>query len=725
MGLTGLDTRDMSTGQFAYLSYDLTASPTNALDPVASKCVGVFDGTDVVVGKAVTVRMTTAGGKPVPGQPIWLAPASDDSGTAAGKGTATKPETGPLWSDIQLFAGTPPRDAEPVAYCVDASNYDSDKTVVAFPFPTMAARPSGASIPYFGIEYGFPTQNDYLYTAGNAPGVALVDGVTHALLFRVHKTYTGSGNLWLNTNKGTLTKGHFLYASTTLRLALCGAGGLTAGGELDFGAGPKAGLGVLAFTVRGSKLVGCMTQTNGDVLLKSITATATAPDGSCSFQLGGYDTGFAGASWMQIRGALSFGRSLTDRELGELCRFVQSKTPVNRFLWPDWAVDDASLNWMWSAVNGTSMTRGSEFIQSWLVHGTPTTSSGSEKRIRNVQPYVLDARPAVENSRGIVVPACAHPLIEFTVPATQPDVGIGYVARGNTRNFDNDGLVVYVDGVYKTGLPIIGDGTVPDGQEQVAFVELGATNEDADEHTVQIVGSSETAAVDGGFATEGVSVTMLVVDGSQTFGDATCTRRMVLAGEDYEIGQDVGIEGEQTNGSGAANAFDTLVRADYPGRVSSVCAVTRDLHSMRDAGAGAMRAYARRIVLAGDEGAPDEVEVYIWHTFRDYANLACTPDEHQTDLTDLATEIHTLRPTWTVRFVKSDQDYFDSIANTDGYTLSQFDAAKEAAAASLDWMAEVVDERTPTPLVFDGSHSVLTITGTANKKSNFKAAVGY
>src|SRR5579885_276158 len=119
-GLTssGFTTTAMTggAGQAGYVSGASTFTPTDSAAIAKSRLGGVYQGTSGQIqtdGVIAAALMTTAGGSPGNGAPVWLAAASDDSNTGAGKFTATAPTTGVL--------------AE-VGICLDNANYAGAKT---------------------------------------------------------------------------------------------------------------------------------------------------------------------------------------------------------------------------------------------------------------------------------------------------------------------------------------------------------------------------------------------------------------------------------------------------------------------------------------------------------------------------------------------------------------------------------------------------------------------
>jgi hypothetical protein len=114
---SGLTTTGLSSGDIGYISGDNTLSKTDASTASSSEVYGVNAGTagEMVVSGIVDVNCTTENGSPNPGDPVWLAPASLDSGTAAGKATSACPDT----------AG---QFAVELGVCQDDSNYAGSKT---------------------------------------------------------------------------------------------------------------------------------------------------------------------------------------------------------------------------------------------------------------------------------------------------------------------------------------------------------------------------------------------------------------------------------------------------------------------------------------------------------------------------------------------------------------------------------------------------------------------
>lgn len=116
-GLTVTALSSLGTGYFGYVSAADTLAPTDADTEAATRMFGVYTGTaaSATVAGVVTVRMTTAGGDPGNGGPVYLAPATEEA-SAAGKGTATAPAGPGKW-------------VAEVGICLDNGNYAGSKTV--------------------------------------------------------------------------------------------------------------------------------------------------------------------------------------------------------------------------------------------------------------------------------------------------------------------------------------------------------------------------------------------------------------------------------------------------------------------------------------------------------------------------------------------------------------------------------------------------------------------
>lgn len=114
------NTGALSTGSLAYISAANTFSKTDSTTLASSRVQGVFAGTagQIISQGSVTVNMTTAGGSPSNGDPVYIAAAADDGGTGAGKATATPPADG---SGLFLT---------PVGTVLDNTGYAGAKTCV-------------------------------------------------------------------------------------------------------------------------------------------------------------------------------------------------------------------------------------------------------------------------------------------------------------------------------------------------------------------------------------------------------------------------------------------------------------------------------------------------------------------------------------------------------------------------------------------------------------------
>ena len=83
----------MAIGDCGYFSGAGACSKTDAEAEASSRFAGVHQGTDgqIVYSGPVVINMTTDGGNPAPGDPIYLAELSADTNTGAGKASATAP----------------------------------------------------------------------------------------------------------------------------------------------------------------------------------------------------------------------------------------------------------------------------------------------------------------------------------------------------------------------------------------------------------------------------------------------------------------------------------------------------------------------------------------------------------------------------------------------------------------------------------------------------------
>lgn len=115
--VSGLTTTNLSTtGSFGYVSANGTMSKTDNANLSTSRVFGVYGGTSgnmITNGMVASAQFTTVGGSPSAGSPVFLAAATDDSNSGAGKLTATPPTIG-IISEVGI--------------CLDNSNYSGSKT---------------------------------------------------------------------------------------------------------------------------------------------------------------------------------------------------------------------------------------------------------------------------------------------------------------------------------------------------------------------------------------------------------------------------------------------------------------------------------------------------------------------------------------------------------------------------------------------------------------------
>lgn len=115
--LTAVYTGSVTAGLFGYYSSNDAVSKTDSATITTAIAMGVNNGIPnyMQVTGPVSVCCTTVGGKPTVGQDVYLAAASDDTNTGAGKVTPVAPTEGVI---------------APVGVVEDNRNYDSLKTVV-------------------------------------------------------------------------------------------------------------------------------------------------------------------------------------------------------------------------------------------------------------------------------------------------------------------------------------------------------------------------------------------------------------------------------------------------------------------------------------------------------------------------------------------------------------------------------------------------------------------
>jgi len=116
--VAGLTTTGLADGDFGYVSANGTMTKTDATTEAKSYMFGANEGTasSMTVGGVVeNAKFTTDGGSPSAGDPVYLALGTADTGTGAGKLTATAPTTAGQY-------------VAEVGICLDNSNYDASKT---------------------------------------------------------------------------------------------------------------------------------------------------------------------------------------------------------------------------------------------------------------------------------------------------------------------------------------------------------------------------------------------------------------------------------------------------------------------------------------------------------------------------------------------------------------------------------------------------------------------
>jgi hypothetical protein len=400
--------------------------------------------------------------------------------------------------------------------------------------------------------------------------------------------------------------------------------------------------------------------------------------------------------------------------------------------------------WIWLAVNPLSLTQQFDPAHSAIgrvvpqgaftltQHGTLTSSTRGEQWFRNLAPLLLDTEAIVYDSNGL---PRHSPLarIKFTSAATLQDVYVEHVLD-DAANWDNESQgALLVDGSaldpYETGSSSFPPDFLYDwtGRPRGWWATTrSAVNVAPSTHVIEIVAPPQIGRP-GTFGRWGGNIKSIIAGIGQSFtSQASVSKRLVLISDDIMIGQDVG-----SPASPAVNGCKTLLAADFPttgtGSVIAMCGATRALWDMYTA-PGGLAAFAQLIAETCQLGGATTIYPLISLGFRDYAHAITdgvgpwTPARFGAAMQALVTALGALLPGVTIYASLIPQAQYNSIANSLGYTVTQYNSQISALTGCT-----VVNINSPTPIAWLGSSpsSIPSATGTATLKANIKSLLGY
>lgn len=717
--ISGLDISAMTGGDgtIGWISYPGIAEPTDNLAPNSSHAAGVLLGGSLITsGPISAVKFTTDGGKPANSAPIYLAAASDDGNTGAGKLTSARPAAS-VSGDVQNFNGTFSKCIVRVGTVINNSLYDSAKTCdIIFEGSTPEPQVPSLDMQFVGSRLGPFSAVDYLTAPFNAIGATLKDGESLVVGFTVDAIYSGIGTVISNFDG---TNGWLLTASTNMEFVQYNGGVAT---TLNMGL-PKTGLNVAVLSVHDGKIWASL---NGK--FTSIVSAVTNPS-SGVLQFGG----LGGASPWNNGDLVFVNKYARIFEPAEMIQLAQSQVfpspPKNRFILSDAYNYDQSLQYKWIPNFGVNLYNAANAVVTTMTKvGAPANSEITEGWYRNLASKFLDTEPTYYDSSGIPRPSASSRL-SFTMPALNQDICVGIWGL-NHSNWDQEAIGLSIDGVFQGAVlppPVTTPvGQVPDNQIHYCWISLSPTTNAAAPHDIRIIGSS-SLQIALSMAAVGAYVVEVVAGQQQVFDVETINKRFLFVGYDNASAQDA------ASGVNPQDAAVTKIRAGFPtaggpGAVTSESSVTRSLFNMYKAGGNSIAPFAHRIITDGLEANPSTVLVYISLVFRDYIDSipSWSPAAFAIQAGALVDFIHSIKPSWIIYYQKAAESQFDAIANANGDTLAAFNAAVDGLASGRPWLI-IVNARVPGAIAFQfaAPQSVMSPAGIVTYVANIKAAISY
>lgn len=693
-------------------------APTDNQGANTSNLVGVYssDGFLTRAGAVANARMTTDGGKPGIGVPVYLAAALDDGGTAAGKMTPKRPTLG-------VIGRTYPRNVARVGVCTDNSNYDAEKTcVVDFsgsgePEPQIPPRDQA----WQNNTLTNLSAANYLSTPGTQAGCGFNAGESLFIIFTVVGSTAAATYLWGNTDAAFLAGWSITLVTGALNVIQWHSSAPTGSIALN---GIRKGVNwlVASMSEDGKTLRGSL---NGIAFGEGAISAIAPPTGAQTHNLGGAPLG-GHASWGTVGDIIAcgkFGLDFAPQQVVSLSKGAVPTPPANRYQFPaDLLAEGASaLQWEWNQnydIIPGSGTRGPDAF-TWTPHGAPAVGVQGTQWFRSLAPYILDTQPVLYDSLAIPRTS-SFAVLSFTMPIGQADMCVA-VTCDDWQGANDDSLGYFVDGVFQDNIPSdsVG-GQIANGETRYFWVPV---SDGTATHQVTIVNGatiqeSPALARSGGYFVE------IVASFEQVFDGPTVNKRMVIAGDNplYAIDSDTT--------SRVRYGVTTLVRATFPsaggpGRVTSEGAIGQSLYAMYSAlGLNSVALYAQQILEELKEGNPTTRYLYEFLGFNDYQQDLPWPSvaafgAAKAALYDM---LHATDPDLLIFAGNLLGPAYDAVPNIHGYTLSEFTAQIAALTTGRPWLT-VIDPRPGVTYVvnnFDPDQA-----GLATLAANIQAGIGY
>lgn len=742
-GVTTADTTQVpSTGLFVCSPYPGCVEPTDNWTAQRSQCRGVCTVAGSVSGSVtssgnVTVKLSTEGGAPQVDGLIWLEAALADSNTAAGKGTATKPSAGVQLISRPQFAGMPNKNPVAVGRVVTEDWVATKTAVVSLLTPCGPVPPQVSDVTWDSTKYsGFSAANN-LSVIGSTTNAGLADGESIHVLVTIDGIFTGEFSFLANFNTGATRGFQFAGGGGTIQFFLFGAAGAV--GVLSFvQTSLRSGDNHFVVTNNGGFLTGAL---NGTPSTPVASGAFVAPDATCTLVLGNrpvYDWPWPWGLYSVVK----VGRALSAQEQVRLTREqTRPSPPRDPYHFADEILLDPAVQWYWHTefVTGVQGPLGAGLGWSFTANGTITSTDVGTTWYRNLGNYMLDTGPVAVDALGQPIGLSMY-CVEFE--ATAKTVRLGATWSCNSPGDWDDSSAAWFRGTagqaantFIDMVPPIGGSPAlpfPDGVERTQYSPIHTAFVAPAARSIRFTGGSRCALFDSlgsagiykSWAKQGLQLTGIVAERGLTFKTQTtapCTKRIVVVGDDSEVGKAIGATGS------AQSCVVTKMRADYAGRVSNYSTVIGSLTDLYVSGGNSMVPAARQVVNLGLETPGATVVVLIALGWRDYQVPFCTAAQFGTRLAAFADAIHALQPTWTVLAEWPTEEHFFTVPNTtNSETLNQFIAQITTVVSTRTvWMtAAPINASVPTAITYtDGTFTAEDVAGALAKKNNRKAAL--
>lgn len=669
-------------------------------------------------GQSAVVKMTTNGGQPAIGAPVWVASNEEDGATwqnapapqanaARGKLTATKPTlvmpTYPAMRQNLIAAGA----------VTDNTNYSIDKTVTI----TVSTQTACQYVDNAGHSTVSPdtTQTfrgtrcnigtDYFTTPGTTPHININNNETLVITFIVDDQLNIADSDiagWRNRDVGNL--GWQIDVFTSCRFG-------------EFVARDNGGAHVLnVFPLAPGKNVAVVSRHDGLFHVEfngGTINTVTDAQGGVGAQTFTMDFAFG-----LTTAIVKLGRALNDTEMfnvssaGTGTDFAYYTEGLDPYRPDPTLLADSSLQWYvdFSSYTGGTLHAiagpvGTAF--DFTTVGTPVVRTMGYTWLHSPAAYFQDGSAAVYDSRHSVRPSpFSRMRISVQHQYEYAMASFGMVAEDVDNNDEGD-VTMFASGQAANWYPVASVGVASDG----TLIYKNATwrealvgmqrwqSAGAGPYSVDFVVQDQFLREDTFASTNMFNVIGLVTSVTETGlgtratstieADFSTSRRLLMVGDGLTFG---GHQMNLLSGAPLSGAPCSRVRATYPGKVTGEIYAQGTLeHFEAFGGFGTMETYARRLVSLANQGSPATRQMVIELGYSDYQQQRATGNAALTAarLRSLLDWIHTLDPVIQVFWAPPFTTPTLAVVNANGETLQQFIDAQTSALAGRPWITRV------------------------------------